>query len=158
MRTRFTRHLAAALLTSVSLCWINSAFAQLSPNMQDMLRRIHTTKEFGGNAAGQTPGDMPGLPSTRDPRQRSPGAGKTRPPPTEDVAFQGLLYAKLPPDGTGDDNVHFQDTQRMVNKLIDLNKQFSFMEYPNRRHEISGIHLDTLRYGFLEQYLSAGGR
>ena len=60
--------------------------------------------------------------------------------------------------GTGDDNVHFQGTQRLLNKLIDLNKQFSFMEYPNRRHGISGAHLDTLRYGFLEQWLPAGGR
>jgi dipeptidyl-peptidase-4 len=60
--------------------------------------------------------------------------------------------------GTGDDNVHFQGTQRMLNKLIELNKQFSFMEYPNRRHGISGTHLDTLRYGFLEQWLPAGGR
>ena len=60
--------------------------------------------------------------------------------------------------GTGDDNVHFQGTQRLLNRLIDLNKQFSFMEYPNRRHGISGAHLDTLRYGFLEQWLPAGGR
>jgi dipeptidyl-peptidase-4 len=54
--------------------------------------------------------------------------------------------------------VHFQGTQRLLNKLIELNKQFSFMEYPNRSHGIGGIHLDTLRYGFLEQYLPAGGR
>jgi dipeptidyl-peptidase-4 len=60
--------------------------------------------------------------------------------------------------GTGDDNVHFQGTQRLINKLIDLNKQFSFMEYPNRSHGISGIHLDTLRYGFLEEHLPAGPR
>ena len=60
--------------------------------------------------------------------------------------------------GTGDDNVHFQGTQRLLNKLIDLNKQFSFMEYPNRRHGISGAHIDALRYGFLEQWLPAGGR
>jgi hypothetical protein len=32
------------------------------------------------------------------------------------------------------------------------------MEYPNRRHGISNTHLDTLRYGFLEQHLPAGGR
>jgi dipeptidyl-peptidase-4 len=60
--------------------------------------------------------------------------------------------------GTGDDNVHFQGTQRLLNKLIELNKQFSFMEYPNRRHGISGAHLDTLRYGFLEEHLPAGPR
>jgi len=71
---------------------------------------------------------------------------------------EGLQGKLLIIHGTGDDNVHFQGTQRLLNKLIDLNKQFSFMEYPNRRHGISGIHLDTLRYGFLEQYLPAGGR
>jgi len=60
--------------------------------------------------------------------------------------------------GTGDDNVHFQGIQRLLNRLIDLDKQFQFMEYPNRRHGISGDHLDTLRYGLLEQYLAAGGR
>jgi hypothetical protein len=47
---------------------------------------------------------------------------------------------------------------RRLNRFIELNKKFSFVEYPNRRHGIGGIHLDTLRYGFLEQYLPAGGR
>jgi len=37
---------------------------------------------------------------------------------------------------------------RRLNRLIDLNNQFSFMEYRNRRHGISGIHLDILRCGF----------
>jgi len=70
----------------------------------------------------------------------------------------GLTGKLLIIHGTGDDNVHFQGTQRLLNKLIDLNKQFSFMEYPNRRHGISGEHLDTLRYGFLEEHLPAGPR
>ena len=70
----------------------------------------------------------------------------------------GLRGKLLIIHGTGDDNVHFQGTQRLVNKLIDLNKQFSFMEYPNRRHGIRGAHLDTLRYGFLEQNLPPGPR
>jgi len=75
------------------------------------------------------------------------------------ISFASGLKGKLLIiHGTGDDNVHFQGTQRLLNKLIDLNKQFSFMEYPNRRHGITGEHLDTLRYGFLEQYLPAGGR
>ena len=70
----------------------------------------------------------------------------------------GLQGRLLIIHGTGDDNVHFQGTQRLINKLIGLNKQFNFMEYPNRRHGITGEHLDTLRYGFIEQYLPAGGR
>jgi dipeptidyl-peptidase-4 len=71
---------------------------------------------------------------------------------------EGLEGKLLIIHGSGDDNVHFQGTQRMINRLIDLNKQFEFFEYPNRRHGISGIHLDTLRYGFFEEYLPAGGR
>jgi len=70
----------------------------------------------------------------------------------------GLQGKLLIIHGTGDDNVHFQGTQRLLNKLIDLNKQFRFMEYPNRRHGITGTHLDTLRYGFLEENLPAGPR
>jgi len=70
----------------------------------------------------------------------------------------GLQGRLLIIHGTGDDNVHFQGTQRLLNKLIELKKQFSFMEYPNRRHGISGEHIDTLRYGFLQEHLPAGGR
>ncbi len=71
---------------------------------------------------------------------------------------EGLQGKLLIIHGSGDDNVHFQGTQRMLNKLIELDKQVHFMEYPNRRHGISGDHLDTLRYGFFEEYLPAGGR
>lgn len=75
------------------------------------------------------------------------------------ISFASGLKGKLLIiHGTGDDNVHFQGTQRLLNKLIDLNKQFRFMEYPNRRHGITGVHLDTLRYGFLEENLPAGPR
>jgi len=70
----------------------------------------------------------------------------------------GLKGKLLIIHGSGDDNVHFQGTQRLLNKLIELNKQFTFMEYPNRRHRITGAHLDTLRYGFLEEHLPAGPR
>jgi dipeptidyl-peptidase-4 len=87
--------------------------------------------------------------------QDNPEGYKAGSPITFAEGLQGKL---LIIHGTGDDNVHFQGTQRLLNRLIDLDKQFSFMEYPNRSHGISGIHLDTLRYGFLEQYLPAGGR
>jgi dipeptidyl-peptidase-4 len=73
----------------------------------------------------------------------------------------GLKGKLLILHGSGDDNVHFQGTQRLLNKLIDLNKQFSFMEYPNRRHGLrpgDSSHRDILRYGFFEEYLPAGGR
>ena len=74
---------------------------------------------------------------------------------------EGLKGKLLIIHGTGDDNVHFQGTQRLLNRLISLNKQFHFMEYPNRRHGVQGsdpLHLDTLRYSFFEEYLPAGPR
>jgi dipeptidyl-peptidase-4 len=71
---------------------------------------------------------------------------------------EGLEGELLIIHGTGDDNVHFQGTQRLLNRLIELNKQFHFMEYPNRRHGIGGPHLENLRYGFLMEHLPAGGR
>jgi dipeptidyl-peptidase 4 len=39
--------------------------------------------------------------------------------------------------GSGDDNVHFQGTERLVNRLVELKKPFDLMVYPNRTHSIS---------------------
>lgn len=60
--------------------------------------------------------------------------------------------------GTGDDNVHYQGTERLINKLIEANKQFTMMPYPNRSHSISegantSRHLFTLMTDFLETNL-----
>lgn len=38
--------------------------------------------------------------------------------------------------GTGDDNVHYQNTEMLMNELIKHNKQFRVMPYPNRSHGI----------------------
>ena len=38
--------------------------------------------------------------------------------------------------GTGDDNVHYQGTEALINKLIEHQKQFELMSYPNRSHGI----------------------
>lgn len=47
--------------------------------------------------------------------------------------------------GTGDDNVHFQNTTQLINALQAENEQFDMMIYPNRTHSISGgnttVHL-----------------
>jgi dipeptidyl-peptidase-4 len=65
--------------------------------------------------------------------------------------------------GSGDDNVHFQGTERLVNALVAANKPFSLMVYPNRTHCIcegdgTGLHLYSLLTRYLEQNLPAGGR
>jgi dipeptidyl-peptidase-4 len=49
----------------------------------------------------------------------------------------GLKGDLLIVHGTGDDNVHYQGTEVLINELIKLNKPFSMMAYPNRTHSIS---------------------
>lgn len=56
--------------------------------------------------------------------------------------------------GTGDDNVHYQGTELLINELIKHNKQFSMMAYPNRSHGIyEGENTTRHLYGLLTKYL-----
>ncbi|MCS5491473.1 S9 family peptidase [Algoriphagus limi] len=59
--------------------------------------------------------------------------------------------------GTGDDNVHFQNTVDLVNALIAADKQFETFYYPNRNHGIYGgnttWHLYTQMTDFLKRKL-----
>jgi len=65
-----------------------------------------------------------------------------------------LLYIH----GTGDDNVHYQNAEMLVNELIRHNRQFQFMPYPNRNHGVREKHLNTLFTNFLRQHCPPGGR
>lgn len=70
-----------------------------------------------------------------------------------------LLYIH----GTGDDNVHYQNAEMLVDQLIKHNKVFQFMPYPNRTHSISegegtSRHLSTLFTDFLKRNCPPGGR
>ncbi|HWC99870.1 MAG TPA: S9 family peptidase [Candidatus Sulfopaludibacter sp.] len=71
---------------------------------------------------------------------------------------EGLKGRLLIIHGTGDDNVHFQGSQRLINRLVELGKPFDFMEYPNRSHAISegpgtSLHIYTLICRYLEEHL-----
>ncbi|MGB8703560.1 MAG: prolyl oligopeptidase family serine peptidase, partial [Gillisia sp.] len=56
--------------------------------------------------------------------------------------------------GTGDDNVHYQNMEYLVNELIRQNKQFSMMAYPNRTHGIyEGKNTRRHLYTLLTNYL-----
>ena len=50
---------------------------------------------------------------------------------------EGLAGDLLLIHGSGDDNVHYQGTERLVNELVALGKPFDLMVYPNRSHGIS---------------------
>jgi dipeptidyl-peptidase-4 len=71
-----------------------------------------------------------------------------------------ITYAKnlegnlLVVHGTGDDNVHYQSAEMLINELIKHNKQFQIMPYPNRSHGINegagtSLHLYTLLTNYL---------
>jgi dipeptidyl-peptidase-4 len=60
--------------------------------------------------------------------------------------------------GTGDDNVHFQGSERLINEFIKQNKQFDLMIYPNRRHGIvegegTSLHINSMRTKYFEEHL-----
>ncbi|MEZ4775198.1 MAG: S9 family peptidase [Bacteroidia bacterium] len=58
--------------------------------------------------------------------------------------------------GTGDDNVHYQNAEILINELIRHNRPFDMMAYPNRTHSINeGSGTSTHLYGLLTRYLTS---
>jgi dipeptidyl-peptidase-4 len=73
----------------------------------------------------------------------------------------GLRGELLVIHGSGDDNVHFQGFELLVNKLISLGKQFDMRVYPGRTHGISegkGTNLDVFSniLAYFEEHLPPG--
>jgi dipeptidyl-peptidase-4 len=71
---------------------------------------------------------------------------------------EGLKGKLLIVHGSGDDNVHYQGAERLVNRLVELGKRFDFMAYPNRTHSISegkgtALHVHTLIARYLLENL-----
>jgi dipeptidyl-peptidase 4 len=65
--------------------------------------------------------------------------------------------------GSGDDNVHYQGTEELINALVAANKDFRMMVYPNRSHGIyegpgTRQHLYALLTNYLTEKMPAGGR
>lgn len=70
-----------------------------------------------------------------------------------------LLYIH----GTGDDNVHYQNAEMLINELVKNKKTFQLMSYPNRTHGISegagtSQHLALTFTKFLKENCPPGGR
>ena len=68
--------------------------------------------------------------------------------------------------GTGDDNVHYQNVEKLINELVKNGKMFQMMSYPNRTHAIGSDvlgdpafgHLGKLYSKFLRENCPPGGR
>ena len=76
---------------------------------------------------------------------------------------KGLQGKLLYIHGTGDDNVHYDNAEMLLNELVKYNKQFEFMSYPNRTHSISEgpgtrLHLSTLYTNFIKKNCEPGAR
>jgi len=66
---------------------------------------------------------------------------------------EGLKGKLLVIHGSGDDNVHYQGTERLVNRLVELGKPFDMMEYPNRTHAIAeGVGTTAHIYRLIARY------
>jgi dipeptidyl-peptidase-4 len=65
--------------------------------------------------------------------------------------------------GTGDDNVHYQNCEMLINELVRNGRLFSMLSYPMRSHGISErenttYHLRMSMAHYFEKNLPAGGR
>jgi dipeptidyl-peptidase-4 len=73
----------------------------------------------------------------------------------------GLKGKLLVVHGTGDDNVHYQGTERLINRLVELGKPFDVMVYPNRTHAIAegegtSVHVHSLIARYFVEHLPPG--
>jgi len=67
-------------------------------------------------------------------------------------AAANLHGALLLAHGTGDDNVHFQNSMQMIDALIKAGKQFRLMIYPNKTHSISGSDAHDHLFHMIEDH------
>jgi len=60
--------------------------------------------------------------------------------------------------GTGDDNVHYQGSERLIDELVRHNKKFDLLSYPNRSHSLreregTMLHLHSSMSDYFDEHL-----
>jgi len=69
------------------------------------------------------------------------------------VNFPADLHGSLlEVHGTGDDNVHMQNTIQMANSFINSGKQFQLMMYPRKTHGIAGSDARTHLFHMIDEH------
>lgn len=76
---------------------------------------------------------------------------------------QGLKGHLLIVTGTGETNTHIQIIEHLINRLVELDKPFDEIVYPNRNHDMhqgegTRLHLFDSIAGYLTEHLPAGPR
>ena len=85
----------------------------------------------------------------RTPQENPAGYGEGAP-----LAYADSLKGHfLLVHGTGDDNVHFQNSVRLVERLEAANRQFDMRIYPNKTHAIAGGNTRENLYGLFTAWL-----
>jgi len=84
----------------------------------------------------------------RTPNENNDGYDKNSP-----INFVSQLKGKyFLIHGSGDDNVHYQNTMEMINALVKANKQFDLFIYPNKNHGIYGGNTRNHLYNMMLNY------
>src|SRR6266576_744228 len=87
---------------------------------------------------------------------RTPGENASGYDESASLAYADSLKGSLLlVHGTGDDNVHFQNSVRLVERLEGANKQFDMRIYPNKTHAIAGGNTRENLYGLFTVWLKS---
>ena len=69
------------------------------------------------------------------------------------INFTHLLKGKyILIHGSGDDNVHYQNSMEMTTALVEANKQFDLFIYPNKNHGIYGGNTRNHLFNMMFEY------
>ncbi len=157
------RHFRALIFVCVFAAFSNSAYAQTKPPLS--VERIFSTSDFSVERFGPARWLADGSGYTTVVRSQThseayPEGYKNGSPISYAKNLKGDL---LLVHGTGDDNVHCQGTQALINKLVEHDKAFDMMSYPNRSHGIyegagTTLHIRKLLTRYLLEHLEPGGK
>src|SRR5213595_3242997 len=87
---------------------------------------------------------------------RTPGENASGYDESSSLAYADSLKGSLLlVHGTGDDNVHFQNSVRLVERLEGANKQFDMRIYHNKTHAIAGGNTRENLYGLFTAWLKS---